>query len=187
MTEYCGFFLRILTGLSQYPVFKVQAQRRITLSVDDPAVNPLRLGPSAHRVGPCSTGSSETRKRLRCSQRRSVGRMAAIMAMAPAYPIDSLYRPFIKLGPRVERCSVTKRLAYVTTGSDPAQEILECFVVTSDTHPDGCDKQQVNGPPFPGSVRLGRLSTRSPCCQPPAPRWRGRVRKDSITGRKPAS
>ena len=32
---------RILTCLSQYPVFKVQTQRRITLSVVCPAVNPL--------------------------------------------------------------------------------------------------------------------------------------------------
>lgn len=35
----CWIRVRILTGLSQYPVFKVQAQRGATLRVLPPAVN----------------------------------------------------------------------------------------------------------------------------------------------------
>lgn len=163
---------RILTGLSQYPVFKVQAQRRITLSVACPAVNPLGPGSPAHFGSyPARSRLRETQERLRFSQRRSVGRRATIVAMAPAYPIDSLYRPFIKLGPRVERCSVAKRLAYVTTGSYPAQDILTSFVVSSDTHLDGTDKQQVSAPQLPGSVRAASPFTRRcPVCDLPAAR-----------------
>jgi len=43
VTGICVDSKRILTGLSQYPVFKVQAQRGDTLLVPIPAVNRFRL------------------------------------------------------------------------------------------------------------------------------------------------
>ena len=76
---------RILTGLSQYPVFKVQAQRGDTLLARSPAVNQL-LPPISQVVSRCPDRPMKNAPNLwlEASARRWLGRH---MRPQFAYPI----------------------------------------------------------------------------------------------------
>jgi len=82
---------RILTGLSQYPVFKVQAQRGDTLLARSPAVNQL-LPPISQVVSRCPDRPMKNAPNLRleASARRWLGRH---MRPQFAYPIILVARP----------------------------------------------------------------------------------------------
>ena len=122
MTEYWWILLfRILTGLSQYPVFKVQAQRRITLSVVRAAVNPLLPGPSVPISGPAR--AVPRRRRMPPLFAEASGKSHGDhRKMAPALPDRLLELAVYQAGTPFPEGTRHKRPAYVTTGSDPMQE-----------------------------------------------------------------
>ena len=67
-----------------------------------------------------------------------------------------MYWPFIKWDPVVGRYAFAKRLAYVTTGSSPAQEAISSFVVHFDTHLVPPDKPQLRGRARGATAESGR-------------------------------
>jgi len=128
--------LRILTGLSQYPVFKVQTQRRITLSVVYPAVKPLVRGPSVTIAGPAR--SVPRRRRTPPLLAEALGRPHSDhRKMARALSDRILELAVYQAGTPFPEGTRPKRPAYVTTGSVPTQGIsllLWFFLIPTRRH-----------------------------------------------------